>query len=73
MALKGLLAPDALGQRKYLPIYRTRGSPHQLNLSQTSQSGLGCGRQTTEHPDSRVSACYVLPGGTNSKAMSLGM
>ena len=31
---------STLGQRKYLPSYRTRGSPHQLTLSQSSQSGL---------------------------------
>ena len=29
-----------LGQRKYLPSCRTRGSPHQLTMSRGSQSGL---------------------------------
>jgi len=42
------------------------GSPHQLTLSQSSRSGLWCGRQTAERPDPRVSACYLrtVPGGT---------
>ena len=31
---------STLGQLKYLPSCRTRGFPHQLNLSRNSQSGL---------------------------------
>jgi len=40
-------------------------------LSRNSQSGLWCGRQTTEHPDPRVSACYLRTRGTSSKAKTL--
>jgi hypothetical protein len=56
----------------YLPSCRTRGFPHQLTLSRSSQSGLWCGRQTAEHPDPCVSACYV-PGGTSSEVKTLGL
>jgi len=59
------------GQRKYLPSCRTRSSPHQLTLSQNSQSGLLCGRQTVKHPGPRLSACYLRSGGTSSKAKTL--
>ena len=45
-------------------------SAHQLTLSQSSRSGLWCGRQTAERPDHRVSACYV-PRGTSSEAKQL--
>ena len=54
---------STLGQRKYLPSCRTRGSPRQLTFSQSSQSGLWCGRQTAEHPHHRVSACYLRTTG----------
>jgi len=63
---------STLSQRKYQPSCCTRVSPHQLALSQSSQSGLWCGRQTAEHPDPRISACYV-PGGTSSKMKTLGL
>jgi len=63
---------STLGQLKYLPSCLT-SSPHQLPLSQSSQSGLWCGRQTAEHPDPRVSACYLRTRGTCSKAKPLGM
>jgi hypothetical protein len=39
------------------------GSPRQLTLNQSSQSGLWCGRQTAEHPDPRLSACYLCTRG----------
>jgi hypothetical protein len=54
---------STLGQRKYLPSCRTRGSPHQLTLSQSSRSGLWCGRQKAERQDPRVSACYLRTNG----------
>jgi hypothetical protein len=83
MASTGLLAPAALGvrlRRRGQPsvsvgICRVAvqgGSPRQLTLSRSSQPGLCCGRQTAEHPGPRVSACYV-PGGTSSKAETLGL
>ena len=53
---------STLVQRTYLPSYCTRGFPHQLTLSQSSQSGLWCW-QTAEHPDHHVSACYLRTRG----------
>ena len=61
-----------IGRRKYLPSCRTRGSPRPLILSQSSQLCLRCGRQTTEHPNPRVSACYLRSRGTNCKLKTLG-
>jgi hypothetical protein len=74
MASTGLLAPTALGsrvRRRGQPSVSVRicrvavlgGFPHPLTLSQTSQSGLWCGRQTAGHPDSRASACYLRTRG----------
>jgi len=51
-----------LVQLKYLPITRTKVSPHQLTLSQSSRSELFCDRQTAERPDPRVSNCYLSTG-----------
>jgi len=70
MASTGLLYPAALGFRVRrrgqptvsLSICRFAvlgGFPHQLTLSQSSRSGPWCGRQTSERPDPRVSACYL--------------
>ena len=70
MGSTGLVSPAALGfcvRRRGQPsvslsICRVAilgGSPHQLTLSQSSWSGLWCGRQTAEHPDPCVSACYL--------------
>jgi hypothetical protein len=39
------------------------GSPRQLTSSRNSQSVFWCGRQTAEHPDPRVSACYLRTRG----------
>jgi hypothetical protein len=39
------------------------GSPRLLTLSQSSQTGPWYGRQTVEHPDPRVSACYLRTRG----------
>ena len=56
---------STLGQRKYLPNCRTRGFPHQITLSRSSQSGFWCGRQRAEHPDPREFACYLRSWGTS--------
>jgi len=69
MASTGLLVPAALGfsvRRRGQPSVRVSiclvaelgASPHQLILSQSSQSGLWCGRQEVEHPDPRESTCH---------------
>jgi hypothetical protein len=84
MASTGLLALTALGSR-----FRRRGQPSvsisiclvaviwafplQLTLSQSSQSGLWCGRETAGHSDPSVSACYVRTRGSSSKAKTLGL
>jgi len=70
MASTGLLDPAALGSRVRLrdqpsvsvsicQVDVLGDSPRQLTLSQSSQPGLWCGRQTAEHPDPRVFTCYV--------------
>jgi len=83
MASTGLLAPAALGvrlRRRGQPsvsvgvcrVAIQGGSPRQLTLSRSSQLELSCGRQTAEHPGPRVPVTYV-PGGTTSKAETLGL
>ena len=68
-ASTGLLAPDALDFRVrwqgqpsvsvgICRLAKLGGSPCQLTLSQSSQSGLWCGRWIVEHPDPRESTCY---------------
>jgi hypothetical protein len=54
---------STLAQCKYLPSCRTRGFPTSANFESNSQSGLWCGRQTAEHPDTRVAACYLRTRG----------
>jgi len=77
MASTNLLAPAGLGfrvRRRGWPSISVRicqvavvgGSPRQLTLSQSSQFEHWCGRQTAEHPDLRLSACYV-PGASAVK------
>ena len=47
--------------------------PGQLTFSQSSQSGFSCGRETAEHQDPRVFACYLRIRGTSNKAKTLGL
>jgi hypothetical protein len=74
MASTGPLPPAALGSRVRrqgqpsvsLSICRIAvlgGSPSQLTFSQSSRLGLWCDRQRAEHPDPRVSACYLSTRG----------
>jgi hypothetical protein len=74
MASTGLLAPGALGfnlRRRGKPsvslsicqVAVLGDSPRQPTLSQSSQSGLWCGRQTAKQPHPRVSACYLRTRG----------
>jgi len=62
---------STLDQRKHPPSWCIGGSTHQLTLSQSTQSWLWCVRQTAEHQDPRVSACYVRTRGTSSKVKKL--
>ena len=68
------LTPAALGfrvRRRVQPSVSLRicwvvvlgGSPHHLNLGQSSRSGLWCCRKTAQHPDPRVYACYLRTKG----------
>jgi hypothetical protein len=61
-----------LGQRRYLPSCRTRGSPHQVTLSRNSPSELLRGRRRMEYPDPRESACYQGTKGHPHQSTTLG-
>jgi len=72
MASTGLLAPATLGlcvrrrvnpRSAHLMSCHTRGTPTSANFESNSQSVLWCGRQTAEHPDPCVSACYLRTRG----------
>jgi hypothetical protein len=48
----------ALGRHKCLPSFWTKGFPHQLTLSQNSQSVLLCDWRRMESPNPHEFACY---------------
>jgi len=47
-------------------------STHQPTVNESLQVWLCCGRYRAEHPDSRVSACYISEG-TSRKAKTFGL